>query len=324
MRKSKNLLKKVTAGVLAVTLVAGSTCVGVNAEEAAEGIVSENAVITDEAAADETVVEAADETTDENGDETTGETESDESVQEVVLTVGATENDVNVTWFTKTDSSVLQIAAADETLEDGAFPENYTEYTAATEVSDIERYYSNSVSLTGLEAGNYVYRVGNEGEWSAVYSYEVKDVSEGYEFLVVGDPQIGSSDTDTDAANWAATMQLASSTFDNAGFLLSVGDQINSARNDNAKAEANFIGFLGETAGLANLPLAASVGNHDNSHASLYTAHFTLPNVSEYGNTNDAVTGEEDYYFTYGNTLYMMINTNNSMYSPDSPQVFPR
>lgn len=253
------------------------------------------------------------------------------NIVDVVLNVGASESEVQVTWYTKSESAKLQAAKGDG---------EYREYTASSadsgyvasfenEVTDEETgetttetteipYYTHTVTLTELEAGaSYNYKVSGVDEedneiWSDVYTYTAEDTTEGYEFLVVGDPQIGSSATETDAQNWAGTMSMAADAFPNASFLLSVGDQLNSARNNDNKAEQNFMGFLTEDSLLTSIPLAASVGNHDNSHAQAYTSHYNLPNVSTYGNTDETVTGEEDYYFTYGNTLFMMLNTNNS------------
>lgn len=341
MRK-RNLTKRFAAGFMAAALVVSNVGLTANAEDVAVEVTED--VVESEVTEEETVKEQITEETieeqtteeEKNEEQTTTEeqetteteeiavaAESDEEVEtgisEVVLTVGATENEVNLTWYTENNASYVQFAKADEAFEtDGTFPNEYKQSKAKTTASFIDGFYSNSITLSELEEGTtYVYRVSGvdaEGNmvWSDCYEYEVKDVSNGYEFLVVGDPQIGSSNTETDTTNWSATMQTATSQFANASLLLSVGDQINSARNNDTKAEQNFIGFLSEETGLSSLPLASSVGNHDNSHVSLYTSHFTLPNVSTYGNTNDAVAGEEDYYFTYGNTLFMMINTNNS------------
>lgn len=350
MRK-RHLTKRFLALLMAVMLTAGNAGITVHAEEAAvqEAAVENEAAddVTEEAtetetdaveeteeqetdAAKETAeaeTETAEETTEietveetvEEENETTGET-TDNGISQIVLTVGAEESEVNVTWYTTTPgTNRLQYAKIDE---EGAaldeMPENYEQCNAKTTASSYEGYYTNSVTLKGLEAdAAYVYRVSGKEEdgtvtWSHIYKYTVQNTAEGYEFLVVGDPQIGSSNTETDSENWASTMETATDAYPNASFLLSVGDQINSARNNDTKAEENFTGFLAEEAGLVSLPIATSVGNHDNSHSGLYTSHFTLPNVSSYGSTNGEVTGEEDYYFTYGNTLFMMLNTNNS------------
>ena len=257
-----------------------------------------------------------------------GETQAADPIEgdllDIVLTVGADESEVQVTWYSTSASGKLKAAKNDGEYAEYTAVSGESGYTAVFEEEEAETaaeeqiYYTHTVKLTDLEAGaDYRYQVSGtdaDGEeiWSEEYTYEVKDTSEKVEFLVVGDPQIGSSSTEDDAANWAVTMSDAVDRFPESSFVLSVGDQINSTRNDENKAEQNFLGFLGEGAQLSGLPIATSVGNHDNSHAQAYTSHFALPNVSEYGNTSDEVTGEEDYAFVQGNVLFMMLNTNNS------------
>ena len=84
--------------------------------------------------------------------------------------------------------------------------------------------------------------------------------------------------------------------------------------------EEEYDGFLNAPQ-LTQLPLATELGNHDCGYnTALYGQHFTLPNISEkYGQVSgdaygdNAVdsesTGDGDYYFTYNNTLYMVLNT---------------
>ena len=249
-------------------------------------------------------------------DETTGAEELTKE-NEAEETDTASETDSNPTDEGKMslEDPVPQAAVLDVIF----VGEGTTVTTADSDSAETEEvtYYSHTVKLTGLNAGSsYRYKVSgindaDEEIWSDEHVYTVKDTSERLEFLVVGDPQIGSSSTEKDSEKWADTMSAALEKFSNASFLLSVGDQINSAGNAN-KAEQNFMGFLTEDSMLSSLPIATSVGNHDNSHAQAYTSHFALPNVSGYGSTSDDVSGEEDYSFVRGNVLFMMLNTNNS------------
>lgn len=56
------------------------------------------------------------------------------------------------------------------------------------------------------------------------------------------------------------------------------------------------------------LPVATTVGNHDADNAN-YQYHFNVPNLSNLGD-NGTVGG--DYYFTYGDVLFMMLNTQDT------------
>ena len=56
------------------------------------------------------------------------------------------------------------------------------------------------------------------------------------------------------------------------------------------------------------MPVATTVGNHDADNAN-YTYHFNRTNASELG-SNKVVGG--DYYFKYGNALFIMLNTQDT------------
>ena len=57
---------------------------------------------------------------------------------------------------------------------------------------------------------------------------------------------------------------------------------------------------------LAGLPVATTIGNHDSLNAD-YMYHFNNPNATEYG----ATQAGGDYYYSYGNGLFIVLNTNN-------------
>ena len=98
-------------------------------------------------------------------------------------------------------------------------------------------------------------------------------------------------------------MKLVSgnSAFDGVDFLLSAGDQVNTASN-----EDQYDGYL-EHDTLLDLPTATVVGNHDSGSAA-YNQHFNNPNESSYGMT--AAGG--DYYFVYNHVLFLALNSNNT------------
>ena len=57
---------------------------------------------------------------------------------------------------------------------------------------------------------------------------------------------------------------------------------------------------------LAGLPVATTIGNHDSLNPD-YMYHFNNPNATEYG----ATQAGGDYYYSYGNGLFIVLNTNN-------------
>lgn len=157
------------------------------------------------------------------------------------------------------------------------------------------------------------------------YTTQTFGKDEPYTFLVFGDPQIGCSGSiDDDNGGWTNTLNHALAKAPNANFLFSMGDQINAYykydTSNLSQVEEEYDGFLNAPQ-LTQLPLATELGNHDCGYnTALYGQHFTLPNISEkYGQVSgdaygdNAVdsesTGDGDYYFTYNNTLYMVLNT---------------
>jgi hypothetical protein len=147
---------------------------------------------------------------------------------------------------------------------------------------------------------DYVYAVGNGETFSDTYDFKAQD-PEGFNFIFVGDPQIGASgDTDSDAEGWRAAVTAATAKFETANFILSAGDQVEESTSD-----SHYDGFFSAEE-LTSIPFSPAIGNHDTNE--LYAYHFNVPNESELGSTD----GGGDYWFAYDNTLFMVLNTNNS------------
>ncbi|MDO5402694.1 MAG: metallophosphoesterase family protein [Eubacteriales bacterium] len=241
---------------------------------------------------------------------------------QVSMTPGSSEAEMNFAWYS-TDG------------KDTAF-----KYGKMADLSDAVQvqinqsaaqtgYKSNKVSLKNLEAGTtYYYQV----EGKSIESFTTGDASD-FSFIFVGDPQIGSSNSEkakkpediakpsfakaqyeavlSDSFNWANTLNQAyTKTNGKASFVLSAGDQIQT----NAKkvqsttvSEMEYSGYLSPSL-LKKLPVATTVGNHDADNAN-YLYHFNIPNMSDLG-SNSIVGG--DYSFTYGNALFIMLNTQDT------------
>lgn len=105
-------------------------------------------------------------------------------------------------------------------------------------------------------------------------------------------------------------MQQALKTCPDASFLLSAGDQINqsgAAKDDDKKTrESEYAGYLYPSV-FRSLPIAATIGNHDMAGAD-YSAHFNNPNSEDkLGST----AAGSDFYFNYGDVLFISLNSNN-------------
>lgn len=224
-------------------------------------------------------------------------------VKHIVFSPGKNSSEVNFNWISanSTVDTVLQIAKKSD-MTGSAFPEDKTKTFTGVKADASQGFSSNKLTVTGLtEATSYIYRIKTgDNLWTPVYDYSTEK-TDSFSFLLAGDPQIGSSgNVSNDTNGWVDTMKKAVQKFPNASFLASLGDQI-----ENASNEAQYDGYF-KPEELKNLPVAALPGNHDNDAGTLN--HFNAPNQSqEYGVTNAG----GDYYFTYGNTLFMVLNSNN-------------
>lgn len=250
----------------------------------------------------------------------------------VSIAPGTDESELNFAWYSKTESVVFSVSKNAD-MSEPVFSETVNGAADEILMQNGEQLYGCKTTVGNLNAGVYYYKIGD----ADAVSFEVKDASDGFSFIFVGDPQIGSSNsmkgskvTDdetaaefyaaqsdavrSDAFNWNNTLNNALENNDDISFVLSAGDQIQSRtkdapanKTDNTYSEIEYAGFLSAEA-LRSLPLAPTVGNHDATLAN-YSYHFNTPNSSELG-SNGIVGG--DYWFTYGNALFIMLNTQDT------------
>ena len=228
------------------------------------------------------------------------DTSTQEKFMNLSPTIGSNESEKNITWYSLIEGNAkVEVAKKTENLE---FPtEGVATFEATSGASNLTDYYSNQATITGLEANTeYMYRVANQGEYSETYTFKTS-TDGAYSFLLAGDPQIGTGGVLNGVDGWKDTLEKASSLFPDASFLLSAGDQVNTA-----SSESEYTGYLTQSV-LYSLASATTIGNHDSSSVA-YNEHFNLPNEGEYGKT----TAGSDYWFTYNDTLFMVINTNNT------------
>lgn len=230
---------------------------------------------------------------------------------EMSLTPGKNATELNFGWYSKsTDTNPKLKFGKKQDLSDAR------DIAVATQ-NGVTGYMSNKATVTGLEENTqYYYSYQINGQWTAAIAYKTQS-TKSFSFLYVGDPQIGSSSSNTatgatatqgqdnasrnDSFNWNNTLNTALKAHPEVSFMVSAGDQIQSGTNN----EIEYSGYLTADA-LKSLPVATTIGNHDSSNAN-YSLHFNNPNASNLGLT----TAGGDYYYTYGNTLFIDLNTNN-------------
>ena len=249
--------------------------------------------------------------------------------ENVSLTPGVDETELNFAYYSHTQEIPKVKLAVNADMSDAV------EFTGTQEtgvvISD-QQYYSNKITAKDLkENTQYYYQVWQNGEWSQVEEYSTKSFSE-FSFLYVGDPQIGaskgqtSSEGDTmnydkgmggeasdnlaarnDSYNWNEILKDAVKDHKDVSFMVSAGDQINYAQN-----EREYAGYLGADA-LRSLPVATTIGNHD-STSNQYSLHYNNPNsftADQTSYTEGKTEAGTDYYYRYGNVLFIVLDTNN-------------
>nr|WP_319494151.1 metallophosphoesterase family protein [uncultured Desulfobacter sp.] len=220
------------------------------------------------------------------------------------MTPGDNDTKLNFAWYSSSRTNSLVQIALKADMSDSSFPESSAVSFYTTTTSAAFGYYSNKTTVTFLAADTeYVYRVGDgSGNWSDTYSV-ITSPKTGFSFLAVGDPQIGASNVHTDTSVWTDTLNKALSRFPDMAFIMSAGDQVQTKNS-----ERQFDDFF-EPKMLRHIPIAPALGNHDNG-AENTEWHFNLPNLSAvYGVTSP---GGADYYFTHGNALFVILNSNNN------------
>lgn len=242
---------------------------------------------------------------------------------QVSMSPGSDETQMNFAWYSKDGEQTGFVYGTNSDLSGGQSAE-------ITQTAAQEGYVSNKVTLEGLQPGTtYYYQV----EGKEIESFTTDDDTSSFSFVFVGDPQIGSSNEEkaktpediqkptfltaqseavrNDTFNWNYTLKRAyEKTGNKASFILSSGDQIQTNAEkvgDSTVSEMEYAGYLSADI-MKSVPVATTVGNHDADNAN-YTYHFNTANMSSLGD-NGYVGG--DYYFTYGDALFIILNTQDT------------
>ena len=253
----------------------------------------------------------------------TGEGESYDSSR-IILTPGKTAKDLEFAWYSqKKGEPAVKIGKKEDLSDAQEFKGTATEINRSNQKNTYKA--SNKVTVEGLfeENTTYYYSYTDDVKnpnWSEVQSYTTKKTTN-FQTILVGDPQIGASGSQgqgtaddiniaVDTFNWNKTLEQAKITAPNASFILSAGDQIDYAGTDSSDGknvrESEYAGFT-YPALLRMLPLATTIGNHE-SKGTDYKYHYNNPNSEDgLGSTNSG----SDYYFSYGNVLFISLNSNN-------------
>lgn len=243
------------------------------------------------------------------------------SPTQMSLSPGEDESELNFAWYSKSSDIKAKLKISTNKKMKNA------KYLKVVTTDATEGFKSNKATAQHLKSNTkYYYSYTINGKWTKPEVYQTQK-TKSYSFGFVGDPQIGSSKDNiatgsteeqgqdkavrNDSFNWNNTINTMLKKDSNISFILSAGDQIQSRDKKNPSMEYNqneieYAGYLSPTA-LKSIPVATTIGNHD-AVSGNYSYHFNTANSSDLGST----MAGGDYYYTYGNTLFIMLNTNNT------------
>lgn len=244
----------------------------------------------------------------------------------IALTPGTDETGVSFTWYSKEKGTpAIKIWEAGKEAEAKIVTGEATDinqmnwqgsvYVASNKVY-VEKYLKENTNYFYAYTSDYQ---GDATVWEKENAYNTGSFSS-FTAILTGDPQVGASGSSNDKTkyddsaardtyNWNWTVQNAVQKAGNAAFLLSAGDQIdksNATKEEDRKTrESEYAGYLYPDV-FRSLPIASTIGNHDRLGDD-YTFHFANPNASDLG----ATEAGGDYYFSYGDALFISLNSNN-------------
>lgn len=227
----------------------------------------------------------------------TGLTQESETVEldtsGLILEVGKYEEYVRVNWYTE-ELGAFEIRYGAKQGEEE--PAAYVTSLMARKKGGVKGVYCYTAQISAPAAGEkFVYRIEGVGsnDASAFYTYQTPQAGNDFNFLFVGDPQIGAEDTTEDTARWEKALEKGLELAPDAAFLISAGDQVDSGNEERALQQ--YMGFR-SPAVLKELPVAVIRGNHDGK-TSLYERQF------------DRDEEEMEYSFLYGDVLFIALDS---------------
>lgn len=235
-------------------------------------------------------------------------------VSRISLTPGPDATMMNFAWFTEKGAAkkaLVQLAKASEAAN-GVMPSNAIFFTGTT-ASGTRDYDTNKTTVTGLVANTeYAYRVGDGTEWSPIYNFKTGNPHGRYSVIATADPQMGNA---REAEAWKTTLEKAVAKAGDASFTLNAGDL-----GDKSNSMEQY-SWVTAPKVLRSLPFATAIGNHDtfdflgepHEQIGLMPIHFNWPNHIDLKVTEGDkpfMRAGGDYYFNYGSTLYVVINSN--------------
>ena len=230
------------------------------------------------------------------------ETEYDNGV---ILFPGSNETEMNVSWYNNEKSEPEVVVSRNKDLTDAK----------SFKGECIETYdgdYACRVTVTGLEAGNKYYYQCVSGDFkSTVYSFKTDENPNEFSALYMTDIHVSYDNTDTEGENdelirtagmFNDITETALEKNDDISIILSTGDQASEGLQSEYKAFSSALA-------VKNVPVATAIGNHDRKGVA-YKTFGNKPNEQTDAMVSSYIGG--NYWFTKGNVLFLVMDTNNA------------
>ncbi len=224
----------------------------------------------------------------------------------VVVGIGADERSAHFT----VQATGVESVNTDIRLVPSAEPGAEAIIATVYEVAPAESGFLYRASVTNLKPNTrYHYTVSCRG-LTAEGMLATGDPTDGVDVLFVGDPQLGSSgSTMLEQQDSLGTATLAYA--DGMDFAAVMGDVVNDA------SDAYAYELVYETMGQTHLAQATVFGNHDVG-TNLLSDRLAVPNVSDAGALSDSGVMSGDYWFSYGDVLFLVLNSNSAEFARHS------
>ncbi|MEF9945782.1 MAG: metallophosphoesterase family protein [Lachnospiraceae bacterium] len=217
----------------------------------------------------------------------------------VILEPGDTERSVRVNWLVNEKNAYKVEYGKIGQIENNL----YNNVTMEQKISKDDIVYCYTATLNNLRPNTkYAYRIASlsESKRSNEFHFETQELSGRFSFLFAGDPQLSVENLKSNLAGWNTTLTVGQSIRPDTAFILSGGDQIDSAHELDALEE--YYAFRSPQV-LKSIPIATTRGNHE-AGTELYDLQFNRLNENSV----------QDSYFTYNTVLFLNLNSNNNNY----------
>lgn len=216
----------------------------------------------------------------------------------LILETGNSESQIHANWITDQKGS-CELLWREKT---GTGTNTWNSALMGRLRTGTDGMYTYNADMNGLLPDReYEYKVN---DIAADIPSEIKTFRTGnpkdFSFAFAGDPQIGSENAEEDGAAWRDALDHVFTTKPDTDFLITAGDQVDSSKEEDAMQE--FLAFRMPQI-LKKIPTAINRGNHEAEE-----------NGMDYQFERFSQSSLHDYYFTYGDTLFYALNTNNKAF----------